>query len=425
MKFLLIDPPFQKFMDFSKRMVPLGLLSLAATLKREGHEVTVFDADYHPTGKSFEFHEKMQHYDAYLNGLQDLQHPLWEASRRVIRTERPDVVGISIISTKLPSAERVADVARQEGVGIIAAGGPHASIKPEEVWNRGHFDYVFTGEAEDAIPKILDLPKGIIVGERIKNLDALPWPDRRTLKGLEDYDPKDLGMVMTTRGCPNDCNFCNSGMLWGRKVRSRSIDNVLGEVKHLKSDLGVTDFYLVDDTFTYKSERVAEFCEGVTDQGITWSCLARANTITSELARRMKLSGCTSVKLGVESGSEYVLGLMNKNQKKVDVLNASEAFRQAGLPWVAYIMVGVPGEKPEHVDETIQFIREARPDFVSVSNFTPYPGTKFYDQIGANGEYHLHNHHRAESHGEVTREKVLEVARFVDQYNKESNARKK
>ncbi len=423
MKFLLIEPPFQKFMGFAKGGIPLGLLSLAGSLKEKGHDVTVYDSDYNPEGKSYEFHEKMQHYDFYLRGLKDSGHSIWKKVREVIREEQPEVLGVSMISTKLPSAEIVSQIGKEEGVPITVAGGPHATIKPQEVLNRGQFDYVLTGEGEETFPEIINENKGIVVGKPIKSLDDIPWPSRESLYGLESYQPKDLGMIMTSRGCPNSCNFCCSESLWGRKVRYRSIDNVLSEVDHLKRDIGLNTIYVIDDTFATKRSRVEEFCTGLDGTGINWSCLTRANTLTPDLAQRMKYSGCDLVKLGVESGSERVLKLMNKNIRKADVLSTSAILKDAGIKWVAYIIVGTPRETVEDVKETVQFMKEARPDYISVSNFTPYPGTVFYDQLNSNGEYHLHNHHTAESHGEISRELVLNVAKFADEYNAKSNER--
>src|SRR3989339_1066181 len=109
MRILLIDPPFQKFMNFSKYYIPLGLLSIAGELQKNGHEVCVYDADYNPDGKSMPFIEKMEHYHTYLDALKNNDHPIWQEADRIFREFKPDVVGISLISTKFASGMIIAE----------------------------------------------------------------------------------------------------------------------------------------------------------------------------------------------------------------------------------------------------------------------------------------------------------------------------
>jgi len=131
-KILLIEPPFQKFMGFSKGGIPLGLLSLAGTLKQRGHEVEVLDSDYNPDGVPYPFMSKIEHYDEYLNSLES-SHPTWDGIKAQIEESKPDAVGISFISTKVRSGLRVAQIANDLGVDRIVAGGPHATIRPRDL----------------------------------------------------------------------------------------------------------------------------------------------------------------------------------------------------------------------------------------------------------------------------------------------------
>ena len=212
--------------------------------------------------------------------------------------------------------------------------------------------------------------------------------------------------------------------MWGKTVRNRDISDVVAEIEHVHDRYKVNDFYIVDDTFSIKKSRVLEFCERMKGKDLTWSCLTRVNTVDEELVHSMKEAGCRMVKVGLESGSERVLGLMNKKIKKEDTRKAARLFRENGLSWMAYFIVGTPGETIEEVNETLSFIEEIEPTFISFSNFTPYPGTEFYRQMGLGRiEYHRYNHHNAVQTGQIPSEKILEVAKFADDYNKNSKER--
>jgi anaerobic magnesium-protoporphyrin IX monomethyl ester cyclase len=417
MKILLVDPPFQKFMDFSKYYIPLGLLYLAAELGKRGHEVWVYDADYHPKGKSLEFLEKMQHYPLYIEGLDNDKHPIWSEVRGVIEDVKPDVVGISLISTKFMSGMKIAEISKKMGKRVIC-GGVHVSICPDEVLENSNVDSIVMGEGEYVFETALDNRK--VIGYRIDKLDDIAFPARNRLYNFEDYSPSDLGMIISSRGCPFNCSFCCSDTLWKRKVVFRSIDNIIEEIKSIKKDYRTTNFYFADDSFTCNKNRTKEFCDKIKGLGITWSCLTRADLIDEDTVIAMKGSGCTTVKIGLESGSQKVLGIMNKRIKKENVIRASDILHKHNLNWNAYFMVGTPGETEQDVNETLDFIREVKPNFISFSIFTPYPGTPLYKKLGLSHiPYHLYNHHSIfNKFSDVSSDKIREVAQFSDIYNK-------
>lgn len=417
MKILLVDPPFQKFMNFSKYYIPLGLLYIAGEMRKKGHEVLVYDADYNPGGKSMPFIEKMEHYHAYIEALNNSEHPIWREVDKIYKDFQPDVVGISLISTKFASGMVIADRYKKMGAKRIICGGPHVSIHPAEVLANPNVDSVVVGEGELVFERALTEDK--IIADRINNLDDLAWPARDCLYGIDDYKPNDLGIIMTSRGCPFNCNFCCSDALWGRRVVRRSIDDVIAEMVDINKCYGTKEFYLADDTFTCDKNRVKDFCAKIKKYDFTWSCLTRVDTIDVETVTAMKEAGCKTVKIGMESGSQRVLGLMNKKIKREHVLSAAEIFRQCGVTWLAYLIVGVPGETEDEVDETIEFVKLAQPSFVSFSVFTPYPGTPFYRELGLDQiPYHLFNHHNLSSQfSKLSLDKIKEVASFSDEWN--------
>ena len=277
-KMLLIDPPFQRFMNFSKNGIPIGLLSLAGELKREGHSVNVIDSDYNPDGTPYPFMAKIEHYDEYLNNLNNDDHPIWNEISSQIKELEPDVVGVSLISTKLKSGLKVAQIAKDIGVERIIAGGPHVTIRPEDVlMENSPIDSAVAGEGEYVFDRALR--ERFVQAERIKNITSLAWPARESLIGLEKYRPNDLGFIMTARGCPGACNFCSSESLWGKQVRFRNTDDVIEEMDSIHENYGTNKFYLTGDTFTLNKRRVNEFCDMVGDRGYEWSCLTRVDRL--------------------------------------------------------------------------------------------------------------------------------------------------
>lgn len=418
MKILLIDPPFQKFIGLQKYYVPLGLLYLAGELRKR-HDVTVYDADYFPEGKALSYIEQGENHHLYAEALENDNHPVWLEIDRVVREINPDVVGISLISTKYISGMKIAERCKKLGVKRVICGGPHATIDPDEVLSNPHVDSVIMGEGEYCFEDAMTQRK--VLGKRITDLDALNFPARDLLYNIVKYTPKDLGMIMTSRGCPFNCNFCCSVKLWDRKVVYRSIDSVIAEIKQVKDTYGTTDFYMVDDSFTATRKRTLEFCAKARELGITWSCLTRADLIDEELALAMKNAGCRMIKIGVESGSERILKIMNKKIHRDDVIRAASIFKKIGLKWFTYFIIGVPEETKEDLEQTINFVKEVRPDYASFGVYTPLPGTPFYDRLSQDEKksYHLHSLHNIFTEfSQLSLKDITEAITFSDNYNR-------
>lgn len=420
-KVLLIDPPFQKFMNFSKNGIPLGLLSLAGSLKSKGYKVEVLDSDYNPDGIPYPFVAKIEHYDEYLNGLYNMSHPIWQGILNQIEKSSPDVMGISMISTKLQSGLRVAHIAKNLGVKRIIAGGPHMTIRPEDAFGNGScINSIVRGEGEYVFEEALN--KSIVSAERIKNLDSLPWMARETLIGLKNYNPNDLGFIMTSRGCPNSCNFCCSESLWGKKIRTRNISNVVEEMDSIHNKYRTNKFYITDDTFTLNEKRVKEFCDKVSERTYSWSCLTRADRLNERMLEQMINSGCYMIKIGIESGSQRVLDLMNKQINVKQIEDTAKLLNKNAMPWLAYLMIGVPGETEKNVDETMDLVKRINPSYISSAIYTPYPGTRFSNKSRkVDFAREEANHHSMKVLvGDISRKKIIEFMEFSDKYNHDS-----
>jgi anaerobic magnesium-protoporphyrin IX monomethyl ester cyclase len=404
---LLIDPPFYRLIGLYNRYFPLGLVSVGTALREAGHEVTVCDADYNENPSVLANVSLTGHYQVYLDGLRRPEHPIWQEVRATIQQVRPDVVGIGMCTAAAGSAFLVAQISKAINPACpVVVGGPHATVKAEEVLKIcPAVDYVVRGEGEttavELTAAIADLRRAMnlqsvegILGvsfraggtirhnpprDRTTDLDELAPPDRALLMHRAAYSSEDMGLVMTSRGCPFACTFCATDT---RQVRYRSIEHILGEIRHVKAAYGTTQFSFKDDSFTVNKNRVAEFCDTVTREGlhIGWECNTRVDLVNEPMLRQMKQAGCNSVKVGIESGSRAVLERMNKGITTDQARRAARLLRKVGLFWTGYFLIGTPGETTEDIYRTLDLMYEIRPDFASIGIYEPFPGTAMFEE---------------------------------------------
>lgn len=405
MRILLIDPPFYRIIGYFNRYFPLGLSYLAAVAKKSGHDAVILDADAnrHPTRMNFADLEAS--YPQYLAALRDNSHPAWGEVQDTLQTFNPDVVGISVWTTFAASAFKTAQICKRfRGNLPVIAGGPHITLKAEETLRIcPDIDICVRGEGEETLPELLqslETGKGIgsLAGIKgvsfrqdgtavhnparpfLSDLDRVPPPARDLLLHHDLYDSEDMGLLMASRGCPFDCSYCATG-IWQRKTRYRGVDNVLDEIAAVRQRYDTSRFTFKDDAFTLNKKHVLAFCAGVRRRGlaITWECNARVDLIDEELLRAMKAAGCRGVKVGIESGSERILHLMNKKTSRQQCLDAARLLRKEGIHWTGYFMMGLPSETRSEVLQTVGFMKELDPDYASLSVYEPFPGTKLYD----------------------------------------------
>ena len=403
MKILLIDPPFYRFMGIQGRYFPIGLGYIAASLREHGYKVKIYSADNTKVVSAPDYTKMTEHYDRFIGQVNDGTHPLWQDILAVLRSFQPDVVGITTMTPKIASALRTASVCKKYNNDLITViGGPHATIKPDEILQYEDVDFVISGEGETTMVELIAAIEngikdkfqdinglayrrnGIVVKneyrEFIQDIDTIPFPARDLLIEQENYSPEDLAIIMTSRGCPFSCTFCFKGM-WGRKVRCRSIDNVIEEIKHVIEKYNARQFSFKDDSFTLDRKRIIELCDKLIAQEIkiSWECTTRVDLIDEHLLKRMISAGCNIVKVGIESGSETVLKAINKNVTLEQVKRATGLFNKHGIFWSAYFMIGLPNETEEDVLKTLQFMKVIKADYASISIYEPYPGTVLFD----------------------------------------------
>lgn len=200
------------------------------------------------------------------------------------------------------------------------------------------------------------------------------------------YSP--MVQIITGRGCPNLCTFCSwPDTLTGRKYRTRSINNVVDEFEYIASELPeVKEVVIEDDTFTVNKKRVNEFCAEMKKREVDlpWSCQSRA-TLDYETIKAMKNVGCRLLDVGYESGNDEILKNIKKGVNREQLTTFTQDAKRAKIKVLADFVVGFPGETKDTIDETIQFIKEVKPDLLQVAVATPIPGTEFYRWAKDNG----------------------------------------
>ncbi len=401
MRILLVDPPYYRFFGGAYQEVCVGICSLATVLDEAGHEVAVYHADFSP---NTQFPSNLQMFQArkqYLAGISDSAHPIWEEMIATLERFDPDLIGMTLLTSKYGAARMLARFAKARDPSVrVVVGGAHPTILPEPTLRENEFDIVIRGEGERTIVELaaalendapLDDIDGVSwsEGERlihnrpralIADLDSLPFSNRELLLRRHQFPRRALGVLVTSRGCPFRCQFCSSHLIWTRKVRYRSIANVLQEIREIYGKYGVRRFSFFDDTFTLHRDRVTALCESLIEDGptIAWACTTRADTVDAALMRTMRAAGCEDVFIGLESASDRVLNRIGKRITAAQVAKVSRAATDAGLYPTLSMMIGLPGETADDIREDIRFIRALDPYNPRPNIAKPFPGTEFY-----------------------------------------------
>jgi radical SAM superfamily enzyme YgiQ (UPF0313 family) len=399
MRILLIDPPFYRFIGYYNRYFPLGLAYLAAVLRKERHEVIIYDADFTKEAVEMEFSFLEEKYPEYVAALNNLEHPIWQEAKEVISQFKPDLVCITAMTTKMGSAFRLAEISKEYNPNLLVVmGGPHPTLKPEEVLkNSEAVDLVVRGEGEKIISEIAKPKasfkniKGISYRnknkiihnppqEPIRELDSIPFPARDLLMSEKFYNPEDMGLLMASRGCPFQCTFCSSKGIWGRGTRFRSVDNIINEIEEVIRAYGTKQFSFKDDIFTLSRERIIEFCQKLKQRNINinWDCNIRVGLIDKDLLYIMRKAGCNGVKIGIESGNQRILNLMKKGITIEQIEKTAKILNKAGIHWTGYFMMGLPTETKEEIKETLYLMKKIKPDYASLSVYEIFPGTELF-----------------------------------------------
>lgn len=396
MRVLLLGPPWGDIYGDFKHVAkvgvyypPLGLCYIASTLKNGGHESLVVDCE--AEGKNL------------------------DAVIELVKEYKPDLIGIQVVSPLWDVVLEICRAVKELCPTPIVLGGPHVSITKGESFDQNpFFDYAIHGEGEltmlalaDALENGTDLKdvNGLIFkdGDEVwegiprmmpNDLDEYCMPDRgdlpmeRYLFSVPGRGNQQFATITSTRGCPFECTFCTEPMMFGRKTRFRTPENVVDEMEEALKNQGVTHFIFVDDTLTVEKSRVYEMCRLIKERNlnVTMEGWTHANTITEELLQTMKDAGFRRLSFGIESGDPEILASLKKGTNHDKIRAAYKAAKKAGIETRGSIILGLPGDTRESVERTIKFVTELKEiDHCYFNIAMPYPGTEIRD-IAMKGE---------------------------------------
>lgn len=357
----------ERLHDEDASVPPIGLFYLGAVLEAEGRRVDILNT--HPVRNHPEIIEKM------------------------VAERDPDVIGFCILHANRWPGLEMARLAKRIHPGVpVVFGGIGATFLWEHFLRHFHeIDYAVVGEGELAFPELLRcLERGdkqavgripgvaFREGERIvfngaglpvEQLDRLPDPARYF----------DFQHLTSSRGCPGRCTFCGSPAFWGHKVRFHSPAYFVDQIERLYRR-GQRFFYVSDDTFTLRPERVIEICKGILERGldISWAAICRVKDIHEKLLYWMRKAGCVQISYGVESGSPAIREKLGKKIGQTEIRKAFRLTQAYGILARAYFIYGCPGENADTIQATLDLMDDIKPLSTIFYILDLFPGTALY-----------------------------------------------
>jgi radical SAM superfamily enzyme YgiQ (UPF0313 family) len=356
------------------------LAYIAAVAEKHGHEAKIIDAE-----------------------ASNLQN-----DKIILETAKfnPDIIGMTTTSTSSHILINLAKELKRNFARVpIVIGGPHITILKERAFDP-LLDYGFVGEAEESWGLFLQQYenredfseiKGLVYREGgqvkfsggscpVMNIDLIPFPARHLL----DFNNYNMGTlrgtrrcttILTTRGCPFKCIFCNTGV-FGDFVRRRSLDLVIKEMEECIRKYHIEHFYFMDDTLTLSREYMLEFCDRLISKNlhITFEGSTRANLLDEKLISRLAKAGLIRLSFGLESVDPHIREIMKKNVPLEAYIVANRLTNKYNIETLNSCMLGLPGETISTFRDTLRFLRNSREiKQANLSIATPYPGTELYE----------------------------------------------
>ncbi|MGQ9517249.1 MAG: B12-binding domain-containing radical SAM protein [Anaerolineae bacterium] len=390
MRVLFVYPDIGGVGHYGARKYYHGIGYISAVLKQAGHAASLIYLTHAPARETF---------------------------LAQVQAVAPAVVAFSATTHQYPAVEQCAVWLKEEQPDIfLVAGGVHPTLAPETVARSPALDAFCVGEGEMPLLELVErLEKGQDIGDiqnlwvrrpdgwrrnplrpLIQPLDELPFADRE----LFDFDAilaANAGWVdmLAGRGCPYRCSYCcNPGLQeryrgLGRYVRYRGVENILAEIEALARRYPVRVLNFQDDVFTLDRRWAIAFCEAYTSRfRFPFWINTRVERILNdeELVRALARAGCAGVRIGLESGNEHMRReILKRGMTNDEIRQAFRLLRRYGLRVYTCNMLGLPGETPEMIEETIALNRELAPDDLQFSVFYPYPMTELYDRVVREG----------------------------------------
>lgn len=458
-KILLVNPPYRRFLGLEAPCFPLSFGTMATLLEEQGYEAGIYDADFDRrfAGRTGTYEYGLLNHKKIGETLEDRRHPVWAEIEQTIRSFEPDIIGISAMTNKYPMVERIAEITKSVKEGIrVVIGGHHPSIYGERLIRNRNIDFAVRGEGEmtmvelvhrfSASGKDLSEVKGLIYKESgeirtnpprelIQNLDLLPIPNRNLI--LNDHYASGNN-VMTGRGCPFHCSYCGARVIWKNRVRRRSVEKVLEEIRGLIQKTGSRSISFWDDSFTCDRNYLRELMKGLRRiDGLIFSCITRLDLVDKEVLHLLKQAGCHQILFGIESGSDRILKSIQKGMNRDFIKKKVEEVNSFSIPWLGFFIMGYPGETGEEMVETLRFMKELDPPYAEINIFNPLPGTPVWDALEKEGrvssemDFSRHSQASLENHfvsgmdQETFRKLALRMAKAFDEHNRRKQDERK
>ena len=330
---------------------------------------------------------------------------------------KPDLVGITLLTMEYgKTAHIAARLVKESNRDIITVlGGIYASQAPEIAGEDPHLDYLVLGEGEVVFPALLDhlqgrgeMPERGVApwrdGRRqttckapfIQDLNALPMPAyhlvdyhryANTLQRISVDSPRTLpyARLLTSRGCGIGCTFCEIESISGKAFRSRSVANIIKEMKFLKQEYGVTSVIFDDDNLYINRRRTRELCDAMVAENLNlkWNAIAvSVFYLNDAILEAMAASGCQYVDMAIESGVSRVLReIVHKPVKLDHVVRMVEKAKSLGIDVNTHFIIGFPGETWSEIRETIKFAESLDADYTKFFIYQPLPNTPLYKKV--------------------------------------------
>lgn len=384
MKVLFVNPPqtASKYKFMGVIAPPLGIAYMAGVLQENHIDVEILDA----SAEDMDF--------------KDVEKELLK--------RKPDLVALTALTPTIGRALETAQVVKETlPDSIVVMGGYHPTFNFIETLEDENVDIVIRGEGEYIMLNLVQAlenqsslhdVKGIVFEDKnskeivvnpeaplIQDLDELPFPALNLLP-MKKYRLLDMDTHMTTmittRGCPMQCSFCSSAAMHGKKIRERSVENIVDEIEYLKTNYDIDTIAFMDDTFTLKKRKVMAICDEILKRNIEiiWGCTSRVDTLDEKLLKKMKEAGCITIFIGVESADQQQLDNMCKNTTIAKIENAFKIAHKLKIRTIASVALGMPGDTKEIMNKTVKFVHKLKPNYAIYSLATPYPGTRFYKE---------------------------------------------
>ena len=334
----------------------------------------------------------------------------------------------------------------------VCLGGPYVTTIRDEIFKKTPADFAVCGEGEITFSDLIHHLKGnkglediaglmyreqqgkVVINpprSHIRDLNQLPLPAYDILP-MERYP---LHRMVTSRGCPYACSWCNSSSLWNQTYRTRNPENMVSEIELLLNRYGKKIFVFGDNSFNIDLERVEKFCDLLISRNIKilWSISLRADIMTQELAFKMKEAGCYNVAIGIESASNEILSRIRKGTTIEKISEGIKMMKNAGIEVLSQFVIGSPYDTLDTVKQSIEYAKNSGCDYTNFYTVLPFKGTRQWEYVKEHGTLYtdeIHDFHTITPRivfetPEFSYKDRLEAIRLVKKYGFYSNKDKK